>query len=135
MGRTSRRATRPPDGAGRFAYDKLERVIHERARLGIMTSLVSRRDGLPFAELKELCGLTDGNLNRHLDVLCAEGLVKTCKEPSSGRPRTICQVTAAGKARFLQYLDELERVVADAAAAAEAARAPAAVPSRRLSTA
>ncbi len=42
MGRTSRKATQPPDAAGRFAYDKLERVIHERARLGIMTSLVSR---------------------------------------------------------------------------------------------
>jgi predicted ArsR family transcriptional regulator len=133
MGRTSRKAAQPPDGTGRFAYDKLERVIHERARLGIMTSLVSRREGVPFADLKELCGLTDGNLNRHLEVLCAEGLVEARKEPSSGRPRTVCHVTPAGKTRFLQYLDELERVVADAAAAAAAARAP--IASRRLSTA
>jgi DNA-binding MarR family transcriptional regulator len=132
MGRTSRRE---PDTTGRFAYDKLERVIHERARLGIMTSLISRREGLPFADLKELCGLTDGNLNRHLDVLRAEGLIELRKEPSAGRARTICRVTPAGKTRFLQYLDELERVVADAAAAAQAARAPAASPSRKLSTA
>ena len=132
MGRTSRRAARPPDNAGRFAYDKLERVIHERARLGIMTSLVSRPEGVPFADLKELCGLTDGNLNRHLDVLRAEGLVEIRKDPSTGRARTICRVTPAGRTRFLQYLDELERVVADAA---KAARAPVAVPSRRLSTA
>ena len=135
MGRTSRKATQPPDGTGRFAYDKLERVIHECARLGIMTSLVSRPEGLPFAELKELCGLTDGNLNRHLDVLCAEGLVEARKETGSGRPRTVCHVTPAGKTRFLQYLDELERVVADAAAAAAAARAPVSASSRRLSTA
>ena len=132
MGRTSRRE---PDNTGRFAYDKLERVIHERARLGIMTSLISRRDGLPFGDLKELCGLTDGNLNRHLDVLCAEGLVEIRKEPTSGRARTICRVTPVGRTRFLEYLDELERVVADAAAAAQAAHAPAAAPSRRLSTA
>ncbi|HEX4143464.1 MAG TPA: transcriptional regulator [Pirellulales bacterium] len=133
MGRTSRQKS--PDNTGRFAYDKLERVIHERARLGIMTSLVSSREGLPFADLKQLCGLTDGNLNRHLDVLRAEGLIEIRKEPSSGRARTICRVTPAGKTRFLEYLDELERVVADAAAAAQAARAPATSPSRRLSTA
>jgi DNA-binding MarR family transcriptional regulator len=129
MGRTSRRE---PDNTSPFAYEKLERVIHERARLGIMTSLISRRDGLPFADLKELCGLTDGNLNRHLDVLRAEGLVEIRKDPSTGRARTICRVTPAGRTRFLQYLDELERVVADAA---KAARAPVAGPSRRLSTA
>ena len=86
MGRTSRPKTQPPDSSGRFAYEKLERVIHERAGLGIMTSLVSRREGLPFADLKELCGLTDGNLNRHLDVLREEGLIEIRKESSAGPP-------------------------------------------------
>jgi DNA-binding MarR family transcriptional regulator len=100
-----------------------------------MTSLVSRPEGVPFADLKELCGLTDGNLNRHLEVLREEGLIAMRKAPSSGRQRTVCHVTPEGKTRFLQYLDELERVVADAAAAAEAARAPSTMPSRRLSTA
>jgi predicted ArsR family transcriptional regulator len=133
MGRTSRKADQPPDSTGRFAYDKLERVIHERARLGIMTSLVSRPEGVPFADLKELCGLTDGNLNRHLDVLSAEGLIEARKLPPSGRPRTVYRVTPAGKTRFLKYLDELGRVVADAAKAAQATRAP--IAPGRLSTA
>jgi predicted ArsR family transcriptional regulator len=131
MGRTSRK-TPAAEPNGRFAYNKLERAIHERARLGIMTSLVSRREGVPFGDLKELCGLTDGNLNRHLEVLHAEGLVESEKLPTAGRPQTTWRVTATGRKRFLEYLDELERVVADAAAAANAARAPA---TGRLSTA
>jgi DNA-binding transcriptional ArsR family regulator len=133
MGRPSRRTAGSDKRTGRFAYDKLERAIHERARLGIMTSLVSRREGLPFAELKELCGLTDGNLNRHLDVLREEGLVDVRKEQTTGRAQTICRVTPTGKTRFLQYLDELERVVADAAAAASAVKISAGA-SRRYST-
>src|SRR5207237_6744854 len=54
---------------GRFAYEGLERVLHEKARLGLLTSLMSRPDGLLFGELKTLCQLTDGNLNRHLEAL------------------------------------------------------------------
>ena len=76
--------------SGKFAYAELDRVIHERARLGIMTSLVARPDGLAFNDLKALCDLTDGNLNRHLDVLHQAGLVEVRKEQGSGRARTIC---------------------------------------------
>jgi DNA-binding transcriptional ArsR family regulator len=61
--------------SGRFAYEGLERAIHEKARLGILTSLATRREGLLFTELKALCSLTDGNLNRHLKVLQDAGLV------------------------------------------------------------
>ena len=53
----------------RFAYDGLDRVIHERARLSVLTSLVTHSRGLLFGDLKQLCALTDGNLNRHLQVL------------------------------------------------------------------
>ena len=63
-----------PD-AGRYAYDGLDRVLHEKARLGILTALVARPDGLAFTELTRLCSLTDGNLSRHLDVLAEAGLV------------------------------------------------------------
>ena len=56
------------DHSGRFAYDGLERVFHEKARLGIMTSLVTNPRGLVFSDLKEFCALTDGNLSRHLQV-------------------------------------------------------------------
>ncbi len=51
-----------------YAYDGLDRIFHEKARLGIVTSLVSQGEGLGFSELKALCGLTDGNLSRHLQV-------------------------------------------------------------------
>jgi len=104
---------------GRFAYDGLERVIHEKARLGIMTSLMTRPSGLSFTELKDLCDLTDGNLNRHLDVLSDAGLVEVSKDQSAPRARTLCRITSSGRTRFLGYLHELERVVADAAQAAK----------------
>ena len=59
-----------------FAYDGLDRVIHEKARLGMLTSLMAYPKGLAFADLKHLCGLTDGNLSRHLQVLQEAGLVE-----------------------------------------------------------
>jgi DNA-binding MarR family transcriptional regulator len=105
---------------GRFAYEGLERAMHEKARLGIMTSLVTHPEGLPFNDLKELCSLTDGNLNRHLKVLNDEGLIEIRKGTGQKRPQTVCRVTASGRQRFLEYVSELERVVADAAAAARA---------------
>jgi predicted ArsR family transcriptional regulator len=109
-----------PAAPGRFSYEGLERAIHEKARLGIMTSLITRPDGLSFNELKELCDLTDGNLNRHLEVLSEEGLVAVRKEEGSGRGRTLCKITSSGRTRFKEYLEELERVIADAAAASAA---------------
>ena len=58
-----------PKNSGRFAYDGLDRVIHEKARLSVLTSLVAHPKGLVFGDLKQLCALTDGNLSRHLQVL------------------------------------------------------------------
>jgi DNA-binding transcriptional ArsR family regulator len=115
-----------PDGSGRFAYEGLERALHEKARLGIMTSLMTHPDGLLFGDLKELCALTDGNLNRHLKVLQDAGLVEVWKGVRQNRPQTLCRVTKEGRARFLEYISVLEKVIADAAEAAEAARIPAA---------
>ena len=100
--------------AGRFAYDGLDRVLHEKARLGIMTSLVTRPDGLLFGELKRLCALTDGNLSRHLDVLHEAGLVEIWKGFENRRPQTLCRLTPDGRQRFLAYLEQLEQVVRDA---------------------
>ena len=60
-------------------YEGLERVFHEKARLGIMTSLFTHPKGLIFADLKELCALTDGNLSRHLQVLHEAGLIAVSK--------------------------------------------------------
>jgi DNA-binding IclR family transcriptional regulator len=98
-----------------FSYDGLDRVIHEKARLGLMTSLMAHPKGLAFADLKQLCGLTDGNLSRHLQVLQEAGLVEVTK---GYRPHTSCRLTKAGRRRFLDYLAVLERLVRDAAKAA-----------------
>jgi DNA-binding MarR family transcriptional regulator len=105
--------------SGRFAYEGLDRVIHERARLGVLTSLIGHRKGLLFGDLKQLCGLTDGNLSRHLQVLQEAGLVEIAKGFEHNRPQTICRITAAGRARYLDYLAVLEQVVRDAAEAAD----------------
>lgn len=99
---------------GRFAYEGLDRVLHEKARLGIMTSLVTRPEGLLFGELKRLCALTDGNLSRHLDVLHEAGLVEVWKGFENRRPQTLCRLSVEGRQRFLAYLEELEHVIRDA---------------------
>lgn len=99
---------------GCFAYDGLDRALHEKARLGIMTALVTRPDGWTFGELKNLCTLTDGNLSRHLEVLREAGVIDIWKGSSHGRPRTLVRLTAEGRRRFTRYLQELDRVVRDA---------------------
>ncbi len=99
---------------GRFAYDGLDRVLHEKARLGILASLVSNKDGLKFNELRALCQLTDGNLSRHLDTLREAGLVEIWKGFEARRPQTVVRMTAEGRRRFTAYLEELERVIKDA---------------------
>ncbi len=103
--------------AGSFAYDGLNRVIHEKARLGIMTSLMTHPDGLLFGDLRQLCALTDGNLNRHLKVLREGGLVEVTRKGRGKRSQTICCVTTDGRSQFVEYLRELENVIADAAQA------------------
>jgi DNA-binding HxlR family transcriptional regulator len=104
-----------PATEGRFAYEGLDRVIHERARLSVLTSLVTNPKGLLFNELKQLCSLTDGNLSRHLAVLESEKMVELIKENDRTRPQTICRITSAGRRRYLDYLLTLEQVVKDAA--------------------
>jgi DNA-binding MarR family transcriptional regulator len=119
----SMRKTSGDDASGRFAYEGLERVFHEKARLGIMTSLVTNPKGLVFADLKELCSLTDGNLSRHLQVLHEAGLIEVWKGFHRNRPQTVCRVTHEGRRRFLDYINVLENVVSDAMKAAKTAPA------------
>jgi DNA-binding MarR family transcriptional regulator len=117
--RENRTRADDPSTNGRFAYEGLERVIHEKARLGIMTSLVTHPKGVLFSDLKELCALTDGNLSRHLQVLHDEGLVEVWKGFHKKRPQTLCRLTSEGRRRFLEYINELENVIADALTAAK----------------
>jgi DNA-binding MarR family transcriptional regulator len=105
---------------GRFAYEGLDRTIHERARLSLLTSLITNLKGLTFNDLKELCALTDGNLSRHLRVLEAAKLVEIVKGIDKNRSLTVCRITSTGRKRYLHYLETLEQVVRDAAQVAPA---------------
>ncbi len=113
------------NSAAPFAYEGLERVIHEKARLGILASLATHAAGLAFSDLKQMCALTDGNLNRHLQVLQEAGLVEIRKDIVNQRPQTFCQITAFGRERFAEYITVLERVVNDALHARQSHAAPA----------
>ena len=93
---------------------ELEKSIHEPARLGLITCLCSNPDGLGFPELKAQCGLTDGNLNRHLAVLGEAGLIETFKGANRSRPQTLYRLTRSGRERFAEYINVLEKVVTDA---------------------
>ncbi len=114
--RTSENVTgeRTTARAGRFSYEGLDRVMHEKARLGILASLAANAGGLLFNDLKQVCSLTDGNLSRHLAVLSDAGLVDIWKGSPGPRPQTMYRLTAGGRQRFGEYISELERVVADA---------------------
>jgi DNA-binding MarR family transcriptional regulator len=103
-----------PASAGRFSYQGLDRVMHEKARLGILASLAAHDGGLLFNDLKQLCSLTDGNLSRHLAVLSDAGLVEIWKGTTGPRPQTMYRLTAGGRQRFAEYIGVLEKVVADA---------------------
>ena len=108
--------------AAPFAYEGLDRVIHERARLSVLTSLITHHEGLSFVELKRLCALTDGNLARHLQVLEEDSMVRITKEDDAGRAQTTARITASGRKRYLDYLTILEQVVRDAALAQREAK-------------
>jgi len=110
------------DDPGRYAYDGLDRVLHEKARLGILTSLAARSEGLLFGDLKGLCNLTDGNLSRHLTVLQVAGIVEIHKGYKGRRPQTLCRLTEGGRKRYLEYIAVLESVLGDAADAARGNR-------------
>ncbi|HEX4124015.1 MAG TPA: transcriptional regulator [Tepidisphaeraceae bacterium] len=102
---------------GQFAYGGLERLLHERARLSILSSLSAHPEGLLFNDLKALCDLTDGNLSRQLQALQSAQLVEVWKGTKNRRPQTLCRLTIVGRKRFLEYIGELERVVQNAQSA------------------
>lgn len=94
-----------------FAFAGLERIFHERGRLAVCACLIAHPAGLRFTDLQDACGLTDGNLNRHLHALAEVGVVTSERVRGHGRPTTIVRITEDGRGRFLAYVDELEAVV------------------------
>jgi len=99
-------------------FAALSRVMHEPNRLALVSALAAAVDGLSFGELKAACDLTDGNLNRHLKALEDDGIIAQRKHAArGGRPHTTITLTPAGRRRFVKYLETLEEVLAQAAAA------------------
>jgi len=98
-----------------FAYVGLDRLIHEHARLSVLTALMTNGAGLAFNDLKRMCNLTDGNLSRHLQVLEEAGLITIFKGIEGNRSLTLCRITTDGRKKYIEYLSVLEQVVTDAA--------------------
>lgn len=108
------RATRPaPGGAERAtsaAIPNLDRIIHERARLAIVSALAVHA-ALTFNELKDLLGLTDGNLSVHARRLEEAGYLE-CEKSFDGRiPRTAYRLTPSGRRAFERYLAHMEALI------------------------
>lgn len=91
------------------AFDKLEHDIHVKGRLSII-SVLAAVESLTFVELRDLLGMTDGNLMAHLRALEAIGYTRLVKQ-HDGKPVTVISLTGKGRAAFRRYLDGLEHIV------------------------
>lgn len=90
---------------------QLDRVIHEKGRLAIMSALAASNE-LSFTELRGLLSMTDGNLTTHIRTLQEAGYVGVTKSFRDSRPLTTCTLTEAGRDAFAAYLGLLEQIVA-----------------------
>jgi DNA-binding transcriptional ArsR family regulator len=95
------------------ALPELDRVIHERLRLAIVSALAAR-DAMSFNELKTLLGTTDGNLSVHARRLEEAGYVSCAKTFEGRLPKTTYRLTADGRRALEKYLGHLEAVIAHA---------------------
>ena len=89
---------------------QLDRVIHEKGRLAIMSMLAASPE-LSFTELRDALEMTDGNLTSHMRTLQEAGYVSLAKSYQNNRPLTTCSLTAAGKKAFAGYINLLEQIV------------------------
>ena len=89
---------------------QLDRVIHEKGRLGIMSMLAASPE-LSFTELRDALEMTDGNLTTHIKALQQEGYISVAKSFQKNRPLTTCSLTAAGRKAFAEYIGLLEKIV------------------------
>jgi DNA-binding MarR family transcriptional regulator len=92
---------------------QIDRVIHEKGRLPIM-SLLAASTSLSFTELRDELGMTDGNLSMHIKTLQEAGFVSVTKSYSNQRPLTTCALTPGGRKAFADYIDLLEQIVRQA---------------------
>jgi len=118
---TGERGDAPPEGAAGVSGDDmaratrrsavtLDRLIHERVRLGIVSALAVH-DALSFNDLKATLGITDGNLSVHARKLEEAGYIH-CSKSFEGRvPRTEYRLTDAGRAALTRYVDHMEALI------------------------
>jgi DNA-binding MarR family transcriptional regulator len=92
---------------------QLDRVIHERGRLAIMSMLAASPE-LSFTELRDTLEMTDGNLTTHVRTLQEAGYVSIAKSYRNRRPLTTVSLTAAGRQAFASYVGLLEQIVRQA---------------------
>ena len=90
-------------------FDKIDKTIHEKARLSIMT-LLATRDHWSFQDLKWELKLSDGNLITHLRILYEAGLIFKSKERGD-RPQTNYALTEKGRGAYQTYLNLLEQII------------------------
>ncbi len=89
---------------------RLDRVLTQKARLGIMSILMVLEE-TDFNTLKDKLNLTDGNLSTHLSLLEKAKYVRLRKLFVRKKPRTLCQVTDLGRRAFRKYMDTLEKII------------------------
>ncbi len=89
---------------------QLDRVIHEKGRLAIMSMLAATPE-LSFTELRDTLGMTDGNITTHIRTLQEAGYLAVSKSYEKNRPLTTCSLTPAGKKAFAGYIDLLEQIL------------------------
>jgi DNA-binding MarR family transcriptional regulator len=89
---------------------QLDRVIHEKGRLAIMSMLAASPE-LSFTELRDALTMTDGNLTTHIRALQEAGYLAVAKSFQNRRPLTTCSLTTAGRRAFTEYINLLEKIV------------------------
>ena len=89
---------------------QIDRVIHEKGRLAIMSMLAASPE-LSFTELRDTLGMTDGNITTHIRTLQEAGYLSVTKSFQNNRPLTTCALTAAGKKAFTRYIGLLEQII------------------------
>jgi DNA-binding MarR family transcriptional regulator len=92
------------------AFLQLDRVIHEKGRLAIMSMLAASPE-LSFTELRDTLNMTDGNLTTHIRTLQEIGYVSITKSFQNNRSLTTCSLTTAGKKAFTNYINLLEQII------------------------
>jgi DNA-binding HxlR family transcriptional regulator len=89
---------------------RLDRIIHERLRLGIVSALAANQS-LTFNELKKLLQTTDGNLSVHARKLEEAGYIQVTKSFENRLPKTEYRLTSSGRRALERYLDHMEALI------------------------